>query len=186
MLHRCIRLKRRGMIGLKRGTVQVIAYRANWHDLFEQERRALHKLLGRYVLDIQYVGSTAVPGLDAKPIIDIAVAVASAAVIPQCRQPLRCLGYIDRGDAGGDGGYLFVKESAPDIRTHHMHIVAIDDPQWYNYLLLRDTLRADETLRTGYARLKRTLQEQFAQDRKGYTDAKDDFIRGLLRQLPNG
>ena len=174
------------MIGLKRGTVQVVAYHADWHDLFEQERRVLHQHIGHLGLDIQHVGSTAVPGLDAKPIIDIAVAVASVAVIPQCRQPLCSLGYIDRGDGGRDGGYLFVKESAPDVRTHHLHMVAIDDPQWCNYLLLRDMLRADETLRTRYAKLKNALQKQFAQDRKGYTEAKHDFIRGILRQHPKG
>ncbi len=109
------------MVGLKRGTVQVAAYDPGWPALFEQERRVLHEHIGHLVLDIQHVGSTAVPGLDAKPIIDIAVAVASAAVIPQCRQPLGALGYIDRGDAGQDGGYLFVKESAPEVRTHHLH-----------------------------------------------------------------
>ncbi len=168
------------MIGLKKGTVRVVAYDLGWPGLFEQERRVLHEHIGHLVLDIQHVGSTAVPGLDAKPIIDIAVAVASVAVIPQCRQPLGALGYIDQGDAGQDGGYLFVKESTPDVRTHHLHLVAIDDPQWRTYLLLRDRLRTDATLRTGYARLKRALQQQFAQDRKGYTAAKHDFIRGVL------
>ncbi len=168
------------MLGLKKGTVQVVAHDPGWPGLFEQEQRVLHEHIGHLVLDIQHVGSTAVPGLDAKPIIDIAVAVASVAVIPQCRQPLGALGYIDRGDAGQDGGYLFVKESAADVRTHHLHVVAIDDPQWRNYLLLRDRLRADETLRTRYAQFKRALQTQFAQDRTGYTAAKHDFIRGLL------
>jgi GrpB-like predicted nucleotidyltransferase (UPF0157 family) len=170
------------MIGLQRGTVEVVTYHENWHDLFEQERRALHQHVGHLVLDIQHVGSTAVPGLDAKPILDIAVAVASVAVIPQCRQPLCAFGYLDRGDRGSDGGYLFVKDSASDVRTHHLHIVASDDPQWGNYLRFRDILRADETLRTRYAQLKQALQKQFTQDRKGYTDAKQAFIRGILRQ----
>jgi GrpB-like predicted nucleotidyltransferase (UPF0157 family) len=172
------------MIGLRKGTVQVVAYQAAWPDLFEQEQRILHLHLGHLILDIQHVGSTAVPDLDAKPIIDIAVAVASVTLIPQCRQPLCTLGYIDRGDAGGDGGYLFVKESAPDVRTHHLHLVARDDPQWSNYLRLRDMLRADETLRTQYAKLKYALQQHFAQDRKGYTAAKEAFIRGILWQSP--
>jgi len=174
------------MIGLKRGTVQVVAYHADWYDLFEQERRVLHQHIGHLVLDIQHVGSTAVPGLDAKPIIDIAVAVTSVVVIPQCKPLLCAFGYLDRGDAGTEGGYLFVKGSAPDVRTHHLHLVARDDPQWGNYLRLRDLLRADETLRTRYARLKNTLQQQFAEDRKGYTAAKQEFIRGLLRQPPRG
>jgi GrpB-like predicted nucleotidyltransferase (UPF0157 family) len=168
------------MIGLEKGTVQVVHHHASWRYAFERARRALQEHIGGHVLDIQHVGSTAVHGLDAKPIIDIAVAVASTAAIAQCRQPLRNLGYIDRGDCGTEGGYLFVKESAPDVRTHHLHMVAIDDPQWRNYLKFRDVLRADDTLRARYGKLKKILQEQFAQDREAYTRAKDDFIRGVL------
>ena len=168
------------MIGLKKGTVQVVPHRADWHDLFEQERRVLDERIGRLVLDIQHVGSTAVPGLDAKPIIDIAVAVASPAVILQCREPLCDLGYLDRGDCGADGGYLFVKECAPEVRTYHLHVVAVDDPQWRNYLRFRDMLRGDETLCVRYGALKRALQERFAQDRSGYTSAKHGFIRDVL------
>jgi GrpB-like predicted nucleotidyltransferase (UPF0157 family) len=174
------RLERRRMIGLKRGTVQVVPYRADWPNSFEQERRVLREHIGRHVLDIQHVGSTAVPGLDAKPIIDIAVGLASLSVIPRCRQPLCGLGYIDRGDSGTDGGYLFVKESAPEVRTHHLHMVTMDDPQWSNYLRFRDMLRADDDLRTRYSELKNRLQEQVAQDRTAYTKAKQDFFRGLL------
>lgn len=170
------------MVGLKRGTVQVVSYRADWPDLFERERCVLDQHIGRFVLDIQHVGSTAVPGLDAKPILDMAVAVASVAVIPGCRQPLSSLGYIDRGDGGSDGGYLFVKESAPDVRTHHLHMVAIDDPQWRRYLVFRDLLRADARLRTTDAELKNALQGKFSEDRKAYTAAKQEFIRGILRQ----
>jgi GrpB-like predicted nucleotidyltransferase (UPF0157 family) len=118
-------------------------------------------------------------GLDAKPIIDIAVAVPSTEAIPQLRQPLRDLGYIDRGDAGSNGGYIFAKESAPEVRTHHLHVVYADDPQWREYLLFRDMLRADETLRTRYAEIKKALRKQFAEDRKGYTNAKNEFIRSL-------
>jgi len=169
------------MIGLQRGTVQVVAHHPDWRDLFERERRILQQHIGHLVLDIQHVGSTAVPGLDAKPILDIAVAVTSMAVIPQC-VPLLChISYIDRGDGGTNGGYLFVKESAPDVRTHHVHMVAKDDPQWHNYLLFRDMLRADQGLRTRYTNLKKALQEQFSHDRKSYTASKHDFIRGVLR-----
>src|SRR4051794_18578240 len=122
------------MIGLEKGTVRVVPHHPNWHDVFEYERRVLQEHIGDHVLDIQHVGSTAVPGLDAKPIIDMAVAVESATMIPRCRQRLCDLGYVDRGDAGTEGGYLLVKVRWPEVRTHHLHIVAIDDPQWRNYL----------------------------------------------------
>jgi GrpB-like predicted nucleotidyltransferase (UPF0157 family) len=80
------------------------------------------------VLDIQHLDSTTAPGLDAKPIIDIAAAVASTVEIARCWQPLHDLGYIDRGDCGMDGGYLFVKESPTEVRTHHLHVLAADRP----------------------------------------------------------
>jgi GrpB-like predicted nucleotidyltransferase (UPF0157 family) len=170
------------MIGLRRGIVKVVAYRPGWHHLFEQERRLLQQHIGSLVLDIQHVGSTAVPGLDAKPIIDIAVAIASPAVIPGCRQLLCRLGYIDRGNGSANGGYLFVKESAPDIRTHHLHLVAANDPQWSTYLRFRDMLRVDATLRARYATLKKALQEKFPQDREAYVSGKHEFIRYVLQQ----
>jgi GrpB-like predicted nucleotidyltransferase (UPF0157 family) len=168
------------LIGLEKGIVRVVPYHPGWQKSFAQERRILQEQIGSHVLDIQHVGSTAVPGLDAKPIIDIAVAVASPAVIAGCGQQLRDLGHIDRGDAGTEGGYLFVKVRAPEVRTHHLHIVAIDDPQWRNYLRFRDILRADATVRTRYDELKKSLQEQFPRDRKAYMDGKTAFIRGVL------
>ncbi|MDH3600942.1 MAG: GrpB family protein, partial [Candidatus Tectomicrobia bacterium] len=116
------------------------------------------------------------------PILDIAVALASVAVIPQCIPRLYRIGYLDRGDGGANGGYLLVKESAPEVRTHHVHMVTIDDSQWRHYLRFRDRLRADEWLRAQYATLKQDLQHQFSQDRQLYTAAKHDFIRGVLRQ----
>jgi len=171
-------------IGLRRHTVRVVAHRHEWHDLFESERRALLERVGQLAVDVQHVGSTAVEGLETKPIIDIAMAVRSAEDIPRLRRPLEGLGYIYRGDAGSDGGHLFVKESSPEVRTHHLHVVGVDDPQWRQWLLFRDKLRADDTLRARYSKLKKGLQERFTDDRKGYTDAKDAFVDSVLR--PHG
>jgi len=169
-----------GTLGLKRHTVRVVAPHAEWHELYKRHRRALLERVGHLVVDVQHVGSTAVPGLDAKPILDIAVAVSSTEVISQLERPLDELGYIYRGDAGANGGRLFVKESAPDVRTHHLHVVDADDPQWREWLLFRDKLRTDEALRARYAALKKDLQERFAEDRRGYTEAKTEFIRRLV------
>ncbi len=167
-------------IGLRRHTVRVVAYRPEWPVLFEREERALLERVGHLAVDVQHVGSTAVPGLDAKPIIDIALAVRSAQDIPRLVGPLGELGYIYGGDAGRDGGHIFVKESAPNVRTHHLHVVAADDPQWREWVLFRDRLRADGALRARYAGLKKALKERYAEDRKGYTEAKNEFVRGLV------
>ena len=122
------------------------------------------------------------PGLAAKPIIDIAVAVASPADVQRCRPRLVERGYLDRGDRDREGGHVFVRECAPEVRTHHLHMIAIDDPQWASYLRFRDQLRADTALRAEYASLKRKLQKRFAGDRQGYTEAKGAFIRRVLAQ----
>lgn len=169
-----------GVIGLPRDTVRVVPYHDAWPALFERKAAVLREHIGNLVVDIQHVGSTSVPGLDAKPIIDIGIALESLASIPPCRRPLLDLGYIDRGDGGSNGGYLFVREIAPAVRAFHLHLVTTDDPQWKNYLRFRDGLRADAALRERYGALKRELQATFAHDRRGYTRAKSDFIRGVL------
>jgi GrpB-like predicted nucleotidyltransferase (UPF0157 family) len=168
------------LLGLRRGSVRVVSYDSRWHEAFEAERRLLEEHLGAVAVDIQHVGSTSVPGLDAKPVIDIAVALASPADFDTSRIRLCGVGYLDRGDLGANGGYLFVKEREPNIKTHHLHVVTIDDPQWRNYLRFRDLLRADSELRVRYAALKQALLTQFPEDREGYTSGKVPFISELL------
>jgi len=160
--------------------VRIVLHQQRWHDAFEEERRLLDEHLSAIAVDIQHVGSTSVPGLDAKPVIDIAVALASPADLDDCRRRLGALGYLDRGDLGANGGYLFVKEREPSVRTHHLHVVTLDDPQWGNYLRFRDMLRADDELRARYAAIKWALQAQFPEDRQSYTDGKASLISQLL------
>lgn len=168
------------MLGLQRGTIRVVAADPAWASAYAEEHARLQAAVGHLVIDIQHVGSTSVPGLDAKPIIDIAMAVATPGDIPRCRPSLLALGYLDRGDGGKDGGYLFVKESELGLRTHHLHVVTHDDPQWANYLHFRDRLRADAALRAEYRALKHRLATELANDRQGYTEAKAPFILRVL------
>jgi GrpB-like predicted nucleotidyltransferase (UPF0157 family) len=135
---------------------------------------------GPLALDVQHVGSTAVPHLPAKPVLDLAAAVSALEVMPELIRRLTDLGYIYRGDGKDEGGHLFVWESEPDVRTIHLHVVTDGDPQWANYLRFRDRLRADPALRRRYAELKRRLHRRFPGDRKYYTDGKHHFIRAVL------
>ena len=167
-------------MGLQRGTIRVVSADPGWASAYTEEHVRLHTAIGHLVSDIQHVGSTSVPGLDAKPIIDIAIAVASPDAIARCRPVLLAMGYLDRGDGGRDGGYLFVRESHLGLRTHHLHIVTHDDPQWANYLRFRDRLRTDAALRDEYSALKHRLKQDYAHDRRGYTEAKGPFIRHVL------
>ena len=169
-------------IGLKRHTVRVVDHDPSWSVLFANECRSLHRSLGDLVADVQHVGSTAVPDLPAKPILDIAVAIRTVDLIPDIVERLTGIGYIYRGDGGDDGGHLFVRESEPDIRTVHVHVVERSGTQWKNYLLFRKMLREDANVRKRYAAMKNNLARQFPNDRKLYTSAKDGFIRGVLRE----
>jgi GrpB-like predicted nucleotidyltransferase (UPF0157 family) len=168
------------MIGLKRGTVQLENNYPEWVDLFEKTAERIRKKVGNLVSDIQHVGSTAVPGLLAKPIIDIAIAVSSRDLIPSVVTALVEIGYIDRGDGGRDGGYLLVQECEPNVRTEHIHIVEETDRQWRDYILFRDSLRDDPSLREEYSQLKKMLAAENRKDRNAYTMGKHDFIRGLV------
>jgi GrpB-like predicted nucleotidyltransferase (UPF0157 family) len=134
------------------------------------------------ILDAQHVGSTSVPDLPAKPILDIAVLIESLDALHGLIEKLTSAGYVYRGDVGDNGGHLFVRESQPDVRVAHVHVLVRDDPQWPRYLLFRDLLRGSEALRKRYAGLKQQLAQQHTDDRRSYTAAKDAFIREALAQ----
>ena len=168
------------LIGLRRHTVRLVAHEPEWHVLFAAEAEAIRSHAGDIAVDVQHVGSTAVPGLVAKPILDIALAVSTPDAVRRAADRLRDAGYLDRGSAGRDGGHLLVKDVAPDVRSVHVHIVEITDPQWRDYLRFRDALRADATLRGAYAELKTELLKAHAGDRRAYTAGKHAFIRHIL------
>jgi GrpB-like predicted nucleotidyltransferase (UPF0157 family)/predicted acetyltransferase len=171
------------MIGLERHTVRVVEYTPDWVDLGIEACRQVREAGGKFIADVQHVGSTAVTDLPAKPILDLAAAAASLDMIPELIEKLTALGYTYRGDGANSGGHLFVWESKPDVRTIHLHVVTTDDVQWKNYIWFRDILRQDSSLRERYAKLKKELGKKFPNDRKSYTDSKDDFIRGVLIQI---
>lgn len=168
------------VIGLKRYTVRVVEHQPQWATLFQAELDFLVKETGDLIIEIHHIGSTAVPGLPAKPILDIAAIVQSKDDIPSIILRLIPHGYIDRGDSGQDGGYLLVKDSQPDVRTIHLHIIEITDEQWRDYLKFRDILRGNAALREEYAALKQNLAKMHAQNRGLYTSSKNEFIQNVL------
>jgi len=167
-------------LGLKRYTVRLVDHDPSWPAIGAGECDAILRAGGRLVVEAQHVGSTAVPDLPAKPILDIAAAVRALDLVPALIERLTEIGYSYRGDGGHDGGHLFVREPQPDIRTVHVHVVEEGGAQWRDYLLFRDALRGNSTVRKQYAELKRRLAVKFQQDRKSYTAAKDEFIQEVL------
>jgi GrpB-like predicted nucleotidyltransferase (UPF0157 family) len=167
-------------LGLAYGTVALAESDPTWPERFTCLATPMREALGELALAIEHIGSTAVPGLLAKPILDIAVGCGRSATVDLFRAALEPLGYLFRGDQGNEGGLLFVLEDRPSHRIAHVHVVEYGGAQWARYLAFRDRLRADAELRDAYAALKRRLAEQYANNRAGYTAAKDGFVAPLL------
>ena len=149
----------------------------DWVHQFQRAAALIVAATGIPEERVQHVGSTSVPDLIAKPILDINVGILPSDDVEVVVARLVELGYIDRGEGEGGIGRLLVWESAPDVRTTHVHLQPFDSRWWRGDLQFRDALRADTELRRRYARLKSELAQQFADDRRAYRHAKNDFFR---------
>jgi GrpB-like predicted nucleotidyltransferase (UPF0157 family) len=171
-------------LGLKRGTVRLENHNRDWARVYENEEKLLRYHVDDLVDHIEHVGSTSVPGLMAKPIIDIAIAIPERDGFETLKNRMVDIGYLYRGDKGNQGGWLLVREGATDVRYIHTHVVETSDPQWtHDYIGYRDLLRSDAEARQAYEQLKTTNGERFRDDRRAYTADKEDFVRGLLDNL---
>jgi len=164
-------------IGLQRGVVKLQAHRPAWSKAFKVEKAQLKTVLGNQ--PIEHVGSTAITGLDAKPIIDIAVAVESLAEAEKLIESLTALGYEYKGEAGTPGRRFFVK-GPEEKRTVYLHF-GLSDGEFGSLIKFRDILRVHPELVEKYNELKRALAAKFANDRKAYTSGKSEFIQRVLR-----
>jgi GrpB-like predicted nucleotidyltransferase (UPF0157 family) len=139
----------------------------------------LDRAIGAWAVGgIHHVGSTAVPGLAAKPVIDILVGVADLPSSRACFEPLAELEYLYAPYLPEQMHWLCKPD--PDRRTHHLHLVPQGSRRYRDELAFRDLLRADPAIASDYLRLKRRLAEDFEHDRDGYTDAKSGFIASAL------
>lgn len=121
---------------------------------------------------VEQIGSSSVNGLLAKPIIDIAVGVAADQELPPVSELFEAAGWIYRGDAGANGGQVFVLEARPSHRVAHAHVVEFDGEQWRKYLLFRDLLRRSAKARAKYEAVKEQVALEVGNDRTTYTDRK--------------
>ncbi len=159
--------------------ILVAPYDPAWPNRFAQERELLQASIGPWAVGgIHHVGSTAVPGLEAKPIVDILVGVESLEASRACFEPLEELEYLYAPYLPSEM-HWFCKPH-PSRRTHHLHLVPIASPRYRDELAFRDLLRAKRDLAERYVALKRQLADRFEQDREAYTEAKSAFIQGAL------
>ena len=166
------------MIGLKRGTVKLSRYRSVWVKEFEAEKKRLTDVLGSKVVDIQHIGSTSVPGLVAKPIIDLSIGIRRFKDTEKLVKPLAKLGY--RFDRKFQHQRFFAK--GPDTkRTHYLHVMRYDGKKWKSDKLFRDYLRTHPRRVVAYAAVKERLAKQFSNERQKYSDGKDRFIKETMK-----
>lgn len=165
-------------LGLEKGRVRLMPYAPEWKLYFEREKAALQQVLGSKILDIQHVGSTSIPGMLAKPIIDIAIAVIDFEEAKACIPFVESLGYEYKGEFGIPHRHYFVKG---DPRLFHIHMSEISSHEWQNTLLFRDYLRHHPAVAEEYAQLKQQLAMQFPQDREAYLNGKTAFVERVLQ-----
>ena len=163
--------------------VEVVEYDAAWPNQFTSERDGLRSTLEQWLAGpIEHVGSTAVQGLCAKPVIDIMVPVRS---LEDSRPAIRLLqerhGYTHWAYKD-DVMHWFCKPGEV-LRTHHLHLIPIDSNLFRERLFFRDSLREDPELRQRYASLKRDLAAQFSRDREAYTQAKGPFVAEVVARM---
>lgn len=157
--------------------IVIVDYDPNWLNQYEQEKRRIIAALGDAIADIQHIGSTSVPGLAAKPIIDILLGLKQIPPAPAQVLSLEHLGYQYLGEFGIPQRY-YLRRGIP--RTHQIHAVQVDSDFWHRHILFRDFLRLYPQAAQQYAALKRKLAEEFKNDRDRYTDSKTPLIEQLL------
>ena len=163
--------------------IKIASYSPEWPRRFEGERVLLATVFPSATCQIEHVGSTAVPGFGAKPIIDVLVGAATLAEIEMRIPALEVLGYqyVPEHEAEFPQRRIFAK---PTVRPSqvHVHAVKIDSRFWAHQLLFRDVLRADPALAAEYCALKIELAGRFGDDREGYADAKGPFIEQAVQR----
>ena len=179
------------MTGVERyggGPITISDYDPTWPTQFEQERTRLHTALGSIVTTIEHVGSTAVPGLAAKPIIDMLVGVRSLSEArARSTEALGGLGYtyMHEYEAWLPGEMLF-RKGPPGPWTHHAHLMEPSSPRWEELMSVREYLRAHHDVATAYGELKKALALVFQDDIAGFRDAKRPFLQAVMAKARTG
>lgn len=161
------------------GPVRLLPYDAAWPMLFEAEAARIERACRGLPIRLEHVGSTAIAGLVAKPIIDILAGRPARSKLEPYIAAFRQLGYEHKGSFGIPGREYFRRG---DPRSHHVHLVEWASAFWREHLLFRDYLRANPAVALEYGSLKRHLAVTFANDHSGYTDGKGPFIRSIVRK----
>jgi GrpB-like predicted nucleotidyltransferase (UPF0157 family) len=160
-------------------TIEVVDYDPAWPGVFERLRARIWAVMEPVAVAVEHVGSTSVPNLAAKPVIDITVVVDAEAAVPLAIERLATVGYVHQGDLGIEGRQAF--KSPDGLPPHHLYLCVRDTVAVQNHLALRDHLRAHPESARAYADLKWRLAKQFPHDIGSYVEGKTGLILDILR-----
>jgi GrpB-like predicted nucleotidyltransferase (UPF0157 family) len=166
--------------------VVVAPYDPAWPATFARIRERIAPALGELAVGIEHVGSTAVPGLDAKPIVDLDVVVRPEQDLAVVVERLAALGYEHLGDLGILEREAFRAPAGDDLPRHHLYVCPAGSAALSAHLILRDELRADPETASEYGALKRDLAARYHADRDAYTEGKTHFITAVLLRVRDG
>ena len=165
-------------LGLESGVVRLVEYDARWPALFAAEQQRIRDQCGTLALKLEHVGGTSIPGMCAKPVLDIAAGRPRGTPTEDYVAALTQAGYKHRGERGVPGRELFCRGQP---RAYHLHLVEEGSTLWRDYVAFRDYLRAHGEAARQFAELKRVLAARFSQDREAYMNAKSSHIQEILR-----
>ena len=158
----------------------IVEYDPRWPDIYEEEKRVVLETISERITKIEHIGSTAVPGLGAKNIVDIMAGVGSREVADECQRLLLGVGYDDVTSQPGEIDWFYCLGKRHPIVYFHLHLVLYPSDRWDRQVLFRDMLRANPEIAENYNALKRRLVEEMGRDRVAYTEAKTGFIESVL------
>lgn len=164
--------------------VRIVDYDPRWSVLFEKERRQIEEVIEHNVVRIEHIGSTAVHGLGAKPIIDIMVSVNRLSDAEKCIEPLESIGYeyVPEYEVSIPERRYFHKGHPPKEQHYHLHMVELTSDFWRKHLLFRDFLRTHPKVAQEYYELKKRLAVEYGSNREGYTNTKTSFIESVITE----
>lgn len=169
-------------LGLRSGVVEVVPYDPRWPALFEVTAAELRRAVGLSILGVHHVGSTSVPSLCAKPILDVLVSVPDFDAALQLVPDIEALGYVFRADAEIEERHYF-RRGNERARTHHLSLATPLSRHHIDTIAFRDALRRDPRLASDYAELKLGLARRCPRDRESYINGKTDFVLRVIRSV---
>ena len=162
--------------------VVILDYDPRWPNLYEEEKRRILEAIGHKVLAIEHIGSTAIPGLGAKPIIDMMAGVHQPSDADECIPLLKDIGYTSVTPQPDDLEHYYCLGKGSHSVGYHLHLIKFGSYSWKKHLLFRDYLRAHPDVAQHYYEIKKRLTAEYGYDRAAYTKAKTSFIENVVAQ----